>query len=88
MTDYDLYIYDKDGTLVTKQETNSECHELAKFIAPSTGTYTAKIVKKVLEEICDNQDRLISFNNEIISYDEMGRPLIYRNKELTWNNQN
>ena len=37
---------------------------------------------------CDNQDRLISFNNEMISYDEIGRPLIYRNKELTWNNQN
>ena len=41
-----------------------------------------------MEEICDNQDRLISFNNEMISYDEMGRPLIYRNKKLTWNNQN
>ena len=24
----------------------------------------------------------------MISYDEMGRPLIYRNKELTWNNRN
>ena len=24
----------------------------------------------------------------MISYDEIGRPLIYRNKELTWNNQN
>ena len=24
----------------------------------------------------------------MISYDEMGRPLIYRNKKLTWNNQN
>lgn len=46
MTDYDLYIYDKDGTLVTKQETNSDCLELAEFTAPSTGRYTAKIVEK------------------------------------------
>ena len=46
MTDYDLYIYDKDGTLVTKQETNSDCLELSEITAPSTGKYTAKIVEK------------------------------------------
>ena len=46
MTDYDLYIYDKDGTQATKQETNSNCLELAEFTASKKGTYKVEIVLK------------------------------------------
>lgn len=68
------YKYDKAGNIILTKEYNNKSKEL--------------ILTKEYIYDCDNQDRLISFNNEMISYDEMGRPLIYRNKELTWNIQN
>ena len=68
------YKYDKVGNIILTKEYDNKSKEL--------------ILTKEYIYDCDNQDRLISFNNEMISYDEMGRPLIYRNKKLTWNNQN
>ena len=68
------YKYDKAGNIILTKEYDNKSKEL--------------ILTKEYIYDCDNQDRLISFNNEMISYDEIGRPLIYRNKELTWNNQN
>lgn len=43
--------------LITKQDTNDDCFELAEFTASKTGTYKVEIIEKTQEEICDNQDR-------------------------------
>lgn len=30
------------------------------------------------------KDQLVSYNNELFVYDELGNPITYRNKNLTW----
>ena len=36
---------------------------------------------------CDNRDRLISYDGKLIHYDKMGRPRVYKNNKLQWNNK-
>ena len=43
--------------LITKQDTNDDCLELAEFTVSKAGTYKVEIIEKTQEEICDNQDR-------------------------------
>ena len=46
ITNYDLYIYDEDMNLITKQDTNDDCLELAEFTASKAGTYKVEIIEK------------------------------------------
>ena len=41
-----MYIYDEDMNLITKQDTNDDCFELAEFTASKTGTYKVEIIEK------------------------------------------
>lgn len=44
ITNYDLYIYDEDMNLITKQNTNDDCLELAEFTVSKAGTYKVEII--------------------------------------------
>ena len=46
-----MYIYAENMNLITKQDTDVDCLELAEFTASKAGTYKVEIVEKVLEEI-------------------------------------
>ena len=41
-----MYIYDEDMNLITKQDTNDNCLELAEFTVSKTGAYKVEIIEK------------------------------------------
>lgn len=45
-TNYDLYLLDSNGMVVTKQETTDDCLELIEIKAPHTGKYSVEVRQK------------------------------------------
>ena len=41
-----MYIYDEDMNLITKQDTDVDCLELAGFTVSKAGTYKVEIIEK------------------------------------------
>ena len=66
-----VYAYDNEGNIITKKEYNLENNEL---IDEDTFTYGNT----------SWEDQLTKFNNDVITYDEIGNPITIGSKELTW----
>ena len=74
-----IYKYDKAGNILLKKNYSYNLNN----ILPST---RARIVNEYIYD-CDNRDRLISYDGKLIHYDKMGRPNVYKNNKLQWNNK-
>ena len=74
-----IYKYDRAGNILLKKNYSYNLNN----ILPST---RARIVNEYIYD-CDNRDRLISYDGKLIHYDKMGRPNVYKNNKLQWNNK-
>lgn len=68
-----IYTYDNVGNITSKKEYS---------------LHTENLIKEEFYEYGNSnwQDQLTKFNNESITYDEIGNPLTIGNKTLTWTN--
>ena len=74
-----IYKYDRAGNILLKKNYSYNLNN----ILPST---RPRIINEYIYD-CDNRDRLISYDGKLIHYDKMGRPRVYKNNKLQWNNK-
>ena len=74
-----VYKYDKAGNILLKKNYDYSLNDITPSIKPRS-------LNEYIYD-CDNRDRLISYDGKLFDYNEMGRPKIYKNNELEWNNK-
>ena len=74
-----IYKYDRAGNILLKKNYSYNLNN----ILPST---RPRSINEYIYD-CDNRDRLISYDGKLIHYDKMGRPRVYKNNKLQWNNK-
>jgi RHS repeat-associated protein len=73
-----LWTYDNCGNILSKRETAYSLEEDGNKLVFGANA------EKLYDYNYANPDRLISYNGETIAYNEMGNPLTYRGKAMTW----